>query len=145
QPKFEFVTILPDANFGPILCGDPHSTGSWVVNLMKGEDKDAKVVPNQWYIDIRDDARLHIFGLSKPELADQRIWAAAGPFGWNDLIRILKKHYPDANIPDENPKWVTSPLKVDSEVGRKLLGGWTSLEQCVVDTAKSVGYLAISE
>jgi len=140
KPNFQFVTVLPNANFGPFLCGEPHSTGGWIATLMKGDDTPAKTVGNQWYIDVRDDAKLHIFGLSNPKLADKRIWAAAGPFGWNDIIKVLKKHFPSAKIPAENPKWVTSPMEVDSELGRTLLGGWVSLEQSVVDTAKSLGY-----
>jgi len=140
KPSFEFVTVLPNANFGPFLCGESHSTGAWVDTLMKGDDKDAKVVGSQWYIDVRDDARLHILGMSKPELAGKRIWAAAGPFGWNDMISILKKHFPKTNLPAENHKWTSSPMLVDSELGRTLLGGWVSLEDSVVDTAKSLGY-----
>ncbi|KZO93502.1 NAD(P)-binding protein [Calocera viscosa TUFC12733] len=140
KPSFEFVTVLPNANFGPFLCGEPHSTGGWVSSLLKGDDTSAKNVGNQWYIDVRDDAQLHLLGMTKPELAGKRIWAAAGPFGWNAILQILKKNFPDVKIPDENPEWVLSPMKVDSEVGRKLLGGWISLEKSVVDTAKSIGY-----
>ncbi|KZT54404.1 NAD(P)-binding protein [Calocera cornea HHB12733] len=140
KPGFEFVTVLPNANFGPFLCGEAHSTGGWVATFMKGDDTVARTNGNQWYIDVRDDARLHILGMSEPQLAGKRIWAAAGPFGWNDVLAPLRKAFPGAPVPEGQKEWVSSPMKVDSELGRTLLGGWISLEESVVDTAKSLGY-----
>jgi len=142
KPKFEFATIIPVANFGPVLYGEPSSTATWITTLLKNDDKDAKAVTSRgkWFVDVRDDGRLHVLALDQPEAAGKRIWAAAGPFGWNLLLSILRKHFPKVAVPEDQKEWTLSDQKIDSEVGRKLLGGWISLEDSVVDTAKSAGY-----
>jgi len=125
------------------MFGKESITPSWVTNLLRG-DGSGMGLPAQWFIDVRDAARLHILPLSDTSLVGKRIWGAGGPYGWNGVLSILRKNFPKEadKIPaDIAPSALEpNPWKIDNEVAAKALGGWISLEQSVVDTAKSVGF-----
>ncbi|KZT27632.1 NAD(P)-binding protein [Neolentinus lepideus HHB14362 ss-1] len=142
KPTFDIVTILPNANFGPVLWGSARSTAGWIQATAHGDGTYTTNVPPQWYIDVRDDGRLHVLALSDPSLGGKRIWAAAGPFSWNSIIRTLHKEFPWLQLPPEVPGAQGEPdrQKIDNSVATKALGGWISLEQSVVDTAKTLGF-----
>ncbi|EPQ60190.1 NAD P-binding protein [Gloeophyllum trabeum ATCC 11539] len=142
KPSFDIVTILPNANFGPVLFGSPRSTVGWIWTILNGDGTWTQQVPPQWFIDVRDDGRLHVLALTDPSLAGKRIWAAAEPYGWNKIIHILRKEFPKAQLPPEVPGAQGEPdrQKIDNSVATKALGGWISLEKSLVDTAKSLGF-----
>lgn len=142
KPSFEIVTILPNANYGPLLHGSPRSTVRWIYALLHGDATWATLVPPQWFIDVRDDGRLHVLALTEPSLGGKRIWAAAEPFGWNKILAILRKHFPQVALPQDIPgaQGELDRQKIDNHVAKEALGGWISLEQSIIDTAKSFGY-----
>ncbi|TFK56925.1 NAD(P)-binding protein [Heliocybe sulcata] len=142
KPAFDIVAILPNANFGPVLFGEARSTAAWIQAIANGDGTCTTRVPPQWYIDVRDDGRLHVLALSDPSLGGKRIWAAAGPFGWNNIIRTLRKEFPRLQLPPEVDGLQGEPdrQKIDNSVATKALGGWISLEQSIVDTAKALGF-----
>jgi hypothetical protein len=94
----------------------------------------------EWYIDVRDCGRLHVLGLTTPSLGGKRVWAAAGPWGWNQILGILRRHFPNVQVPEDFEGGEPDRQRIDSEVARELLGGWIGLEQSLVDLAKSLGY-----
>lgn len=92
-------------------------------------------------MDVRDVGRLHTLSLTTPDAAGKRIWAAARPFSWNEVLALLRKHYPKTDLPEDNPKWTASTDKIDTEYGTKLLGGkWISLEESLPETIKTAGF-----
>ncbi|KAF9800990.1 hypothetical protein IEO21_10229 [Rhodonia placenta] len=142
KPPFDIVTILPNANFGPVLYGDARSTGFWIQSFLKGHNEFAESVGPQWFIDVRDDGRLHVAALTNPSLSGKRIWGVAEPTGWNQILAILRKSFPDANVA---PDLVGEPgeptkQKIENTVATEALGGWIGLEQSLVDTGKSLGF-----
>lgn len=105
QPTFQVATVLPNCNMGTTLNPEgPSSTAGWVAGLFKG-DKSALQFPPQWFINVRDTARLHIAALIDPSQRGQRIFAFAAPFNWNDVLDIMRKQNPDKqfieNISDD--------------------------------------------
>jgi len=140
KPQFDLVTTLPNMNFGPVLHGEPTSTSSRVAELMRNEPDPVRLRPPQWFIDVRDCARLHIISLTNPSLSGKRIWAAAEPFGWNAVLAILRKNFPGLKLPEDFENGGPDRQKVNSEPAKALLGGWISLEKSVVDFGKSLGY-----
>lgn len=89
-------------------------------------------------MDVRDAGRLHALALTAPDAGGKRIWSAAGPFGWNQVLAVLRKACPKADLPEDAPNWVPSTDKIDSEYGRELLGGkWIALEETVLETIKT--------
>ncbi|KZO93940.1 NAD(P)-binding protein [Calocera viscosa TUFC12733] len=142
SPPFEFTVVLPAMTWGPKVYGSAATSLTWLWSILKGENSTLSRSPI--YIeDVRDAGKLHVLSLHEQEAAGKRIWAAGHPVGWTEILDILRKHYPDQPIPKNPP---TSPLnpcpwRIDLSLSTKLLGGkWISLEDCIVDSAKSLGY-----
>ncbi|KAK3067365.1 hypothetical protein LTR53_015810 [Teratosphaeriaceae sp. CCFEE 6253] len=139
QPRFQVATVVPDMNFGRSLQADgpASSSASWAAGLYEG-DSWALSLPPFWFVDVVDDARLHVAALLDPSCAGQRIFAAAEPFNWNDLLRIFRKLRPgkafmaDAEM-GRNLSRV--PNQEAEALLRKWFGkGWTGLEESVGET-----------
>ncbi|THZ50744.1 NAD(P)-binding protein [Aureobasidium pullulans] len=103
KPHFECNTILPNANFGPILDKDQDaSTAGWIRDIFtKGFAPQLEQIPPQWFVDVRDTARLHIAALIDPEIKDERIFAFAEPYNWNTILAIMRKVRPDGKVPED--------------------------------------------
>jgi hypothetical protein len=156
------VSTLPDTTLGPVLHGDPPSSAAFIASLLKNDPAITRFLParelsvsvscgvlqllfltlswKEWHVDVRDTARLHLLGLTTPSLGGKRILAAAGPWGWNEILGILRKHFPNVQVPEDFEGGEPDRQRIDSEVAREMLGGWIGLEQSVVDLAKSLGY-----
>ncbi|PCH40321.1 NAD(P)-binding protein [Wolfiporia cocos MD-104 SS10] len=142
KPDFDIVTILPNANFGPSLCGGPRTTGAWIHQVMQNDDTLVKNVPPQWFVDVRDNGRLHVLALATPSLGGRRIWAVAEPSEWNKILAIIRKAFPHVQVPDDVSGQQGEPdqQRIDNSVATEALGGWIGLEQSVIDTARSFGF-----
>ena len=89
----------------------------------------------QYFVDVRDTARLHVIALIDPECNGERIFAFAAPFNPNDVLAILRKRFPSKSF------------LADAELGRDLSQipnedaeallkkhygkGWTTLEETI--------------
>jgi len=144
KPHYALNTILPNCNFGPSLVygkqGHP-STGGWAKELFDGNVSAVTDVPPQYFIDVRDNAKLHIAALVKSTPND-RLWGFAEPFNWNTVLAIFRKLWPEKTFPDDitGLGWDESTLPTESalEALKEVYGqsGWTSLET----TLKEAGY-----
>lgn len=96
----------------------------------------------EWFIDVRDDARLHILALTTPSLGGKRIWAAAQPVGWNEILAILRKELANVPLPPDVAGAQGEPdlQKIDNSVAEGVLGGWISLEKSIIDMAHGFGF-----
>jgi len=96
----------------------------------------------EWYVNVRDCARLHVAALLDPSVRSERLFAFAGAYNWHDVIDVLKKLRP------ENKKIPTAPegegrdlsdvskaSKRAEELIRSFFGvkGWTSLEDSLAE------------
>ncbi|KZO93928.1 NAD(P)-binding protein [Calocera viscosa TUFC12733] len=161
SPPFELTVIIPPMNWGPKLYGSWAISLDWLDKLLKGDETCFSMPPctssfharifrgtNQmvhvvYIVDIRDDAKLHVLALSEAEAGGKRILAVGNPHGWNEVLAILRKHFPNQPIPVDRPASPLDPCpwRADDSLPKKLLGGsWISLEQMIVDSAKSLGY-----
>jgi hypothetical protein len=91
----------------------------------------------EWFIDVRDTARLTVAGLLDPSVQGERLYGFAEPFNWTEILDILRKLRPD------NKEIPASPLheghdlsevsgsKRSEDLIKSFFGvvGWTSLEQ----------------
>jgi len=132
KPTFAFNSILPNANFGPIL--DPESSAStagWIVDTFHGKDSALKSAPPQWFVDVRDTARLHVLALTSPSLASGgvRVWAVAEPYTYNLILQALRKIYPSKKFPEDVEGLGRDLSRIDNKRASELLGGWRSLEE----------------
>ncbi|KAK6949297.1 hypothetical protein Daesc_009371 [Daldinia eschscholtzii] len=150
KPHFTFNAVLPDFNTGaPINVARQASrstAGMISVLIEKGEalKPEDVVFPPQWYIDVRDDAALHVAALIYPDVVDERLFGFAYPFNVNDVIRTLKALYPKHKFGDEIADAGRDLCTVTNERAEELLKrvtghGWTSLEESIKDTAEALG------
>ncbi|CZT25514.1 uncharacterized protein RCC_11247 [Ramularia collo-cygni] len=86
-PSFQVATVLPDVNFGRILKPNDNSTGNWIPDLYAGNEFPMGDLA-QWFVDVEDDAKLHVAALIDPECDGQRIFAFAEPYTRNDMLAI---------------------------------------------------------
>ncbi|KAK5121073.1 hypothetical protein LTR85_005557 [Meristemomyces frigidus] len=140
NPPFQVAAVLPNANFGPILqpgAEESSSTASWPVRLFKG-DKSVLDSPPQWFIDVRDTAKLHVAALIDPSANGKRLFGFAAPYSWNDLLAILRKQNPDRQFIDDKEGEGKDLCQIPNGEAEALLRkhyghGWTSLEESLRD------------
>ncbi|KAJ5143328.1 uncharacterized protein N7515_002115 [Penicillium bovifimosum] len=137
QPQFELNTVLPWLTLGKVLHPNiGGSTMGYVSGFLKGNTTPFKFLPLPWFVDVEDTARLHAIALFSPKVRSERIFAAARPVTWGEVIGIIRRLQPgNSRIPvppsQEEP---TLGDVVPAERAEQLLreyfgqGGWTSLE-----------------
>ena len=134
KPAFQVSAVLPNANFGHLMKRSGNSTGSWVTDLYSGKDHPFDVPP-QWFVDVRDDAKLHVAALVDPACDGQRIFAFAEPFNWNDILAIFRKLEPGKSFlaDREQGRDLSEVPNGEAEaLLKKHYGhGWTSLEESI--------------
>lgn len=123
KPSFVANTVLPNLNVGRIL-GAPGATGRAMVEVFKNASRSS--FPPQWYVDVIDDARIHLVAaVLDGTIENERIFAFAEPFNWNMAFAAVKKVRPDtkANL-EEVPGEGRDLMTVPNELGAKLLKKW---------------------
>ncbi|KAK7419023.1 hypothetical protein QQX98_003525 [Neonectria punicea] len=147
RPDLVVNTVLPNFNFGkaldPVNQGYPSSSGLPVA-LYKGEVTFIhKLIAPQYYVDVQDTGRLHVAAAIFSGIEDQRIFAFAGRFSWDQVLEILRKNEPEKKFPDnfsggEDPNEIQPRDKAEQllrDLGRP---GWTSLEETILANVKDV-------
>lgn len=90
-------------------------------------------------MNVKDVARLHVAALLSESVENERIFASAGLFTWNQILATLRKLYPFKQFSDDIEGEQLSFTTVSNERGEQLLQevygreGWTSLEETVAD------------
>ena len=142
KPEFVVNSVLPNANFGKILS-TKGMTASMAPAILKGEFQPA--VPPQWFVDVADDAKVHVAALIDKTVANDRIYAFAETFDWNDVIDAVKKARPEATtISEKLPPHGKDLSEVDNVQGAELLrkwfgqDGWKTLEDSVKENLEGL-------
>ncbi|KAL4860831.1 hypothetical protein BDV12DRAFT_204653 [Aspergillus spectabilis] len=138
RPDIEVNTVLPSANFGATLRKDhPGSVPwTWPFSLLEGKPEEVAVL-SQYYIDVQDDARLHLAALLLPDVKNDRILGYAGVYTVNSLLAILRRQFPEKKIIEDIPNEKVDLTQVQgsakSEELLKTLGrlGWTTIEESI--------------
>jgi nucleoside-diphosphate-sugar epimerase len=137
KPHYSLNQVLPSVNFGPSVSFKHQgfaSTGGWAKSLYDGDLSMIQYVPAQYYIDVRDDAKLHVAGLVDPETNGERLFGFAEPQNWNTVLALLRKIYPEHKFVDDLADVKTDTSKAPTESALKTLknvygfDSWTSLE-----------------
>jgi nucleoside-diphosphate-sugar epimerase len=159
KPHFTFNAILPDTVFGAILSpldqGIP-STAGLIKMLFDGQGIDfLKMILPQYFIDVVDNAKLHVAALIHPSAENERLFGYAEPWNWNDVLQIFREMFPEKTFV-EDMDLGRDISTVDNGRALQLLkevygmDGWTGLEESVkgnvssfIDTgAAPAGHLA---
>ncbi|KAL7928116.1 NAD(P)-binding protein [Trichoderma chlorosporum] len=138
KPSFVLNTVLPNCNFGQILVPEQMhgSTMGFVRNFFKRDYSAVELLPPQYFVDVKDTARLHVAALLDPNVNEQRIFAFAKAYNWTDVLTILRKLRPDQEYPS-NPEnegrdyTEVIPMARAQKLLQSFFGqkSWTSLEE----------------
>lgn len=137
KPHYSLNQVLPAANFGPAPAPEKQglpSTGGWPKALYDGDLSLIQNVPAQYFVDVRDNAKLHIGGLLDPATNEERLFAFAEPYNWNKVLAEFRKLWPERKFVEDLEGLQTDESIPPTESALKLLkhaygmDGWTSLE-----------------
>ncbi|EMR66145.1 putative aldehyde reductase protein [Eutypa lata UCREL1] len=139
KPGFTLNTILPNINFGASLdfASQGHPTTSGILaEIFKGNANYLAFIPPQYYVDVQDDALLHVAAVVHPGVQSERIFAFAEPVNGDRILAILRKLYPNRSFPssfkaDEDLSDIVPRKRAEAllrEMGRD---GWTSMEESI--------------
>jgi len=148
KPNFELSTLNPPFVFGPVVhylnsLDAVNTSNARIRDIMQGKMKE-KVGPTGTFlwVDVRDIALAHVKAIEVPEAAGKRFFVTAGYFSNKDIIEAIRKNFPDLakNLPDHPESDMPADIfKYDNSRSIKILGlKYRSLEECVVDTVKSL-------
>lgn len=145
--NFTLNAVLPNANFGPVISAAHQGYGTtlgWIRALwtnFDGLDEQQRAgllaQPPQHYVNIVDDALLHIAALVYSDVQDERLMAFAYPYNWNDLLAGLRKlSSPERILMDDMAELGRDVSRVTNERAEELLRrisghGWTGLEETI--------------
>ena len=144
RPGFVLNTVLPNANFGPVISERHqgyHSTLQWVraaFDAFSGDD-DVRALrdqPPQYFVNIADNAAVHVAALYD-DVRGERLFTFAYPYNWNDIFAVFRKLFPDEagkweDIPDLPRDLSTVTNERAEELLKRISGhGWTSLEETI--------------
>ncbi|KIW45997.1 uncharacterized protein PV06_01692 [Exophiala oligosperma] len=142
NPPFAVNTVLPAANYGTILAPEiSGSTMGWARQLLSGNSNVFTFTPPQWFVNVKDCARLHVAALLDRNVNHQRIFAFAEPVNWTDVVTILRNARPDnKRIPDPPANEgrdlsQIGPRNKAEDLLKSFYGsaGWRSLRDSIVD------------
>ncbi|EXF80050.1 aldehyde reductase II [Colletotrichum fioriniae PJ7] len=136
RPDLVVNSVLPSMNLGKSLdvVNQGHrSTSGFILPFLEGQRMPPHFSHPQYFIDVQDDAILHVAAATLPDVKSERIFGFAQSFCWDDVLEILRKQHPGKNIHENfaNEPFPIIIKPVDrAEALLKRLGkpGWTSLE-----------------
>ena len=135
NPPFQVATVLPNANFGHRVRATGNSTGDWLQAAYEGKENFLSIMPPQYFINVRDDAKLHVVALTDADCNGERIFAFAAPFTWNSVLAVLRKLEPGRDFGEDKDMGEDRsvvPRERAEELLRKHYGhGFTSWEETV--------------
>jgi hypothetical protein len=97
----------------------------------------------EYFVNVRDVALLHLAALTWEKVKNERIFAFAAPFNWNDVFAILRRICPDRKFPEDNPNEGRDLSTVPNTRGMEILQafgqpGWATLEESVKSNIKGL-------
>lgn len=136
KPHFVANAILPILNFGRVFPGgQAGASGGAIPSIVRTQNTPG--FPSMHYINVVDTARLHVAAaVLVGKLSNQRIFAFAHQFNWNDVVDMIKEARPDLKMTVEHdPSLGRDLTKVPTQQGADLLKKWFNQD----------GYTSIAE
>lgn len=151
KPNFTVATINPPLVFGPIVhylnsLDSLNTSNQRVRDLITGKFKDEVPETGTFaWVDVRDVAFAHVKAMETAEAGGKRFFTVAGPFNNKQVTEIIRSNFPDyaSKLPSEKASGGTYPeggvFSTDNTRTKEILGvNYNSLEDCIVDTVKSL-------
>ncbi|EEU41260.1 uncharacterized protein NECHADRAFT_46394 [Fusarium vanettenii 77-13-4] len=146
RPDMVVNTVLPNLNLGKSLdlVHQGHASTSCVpVALWAGEKVPDWIDDPTYFIDVQDDALLHIAAAVLPDVKGERIFGMAEPLNWDKILAILRKQNPGRrfykNFADGGYSLTVEPRDRAEHLLRELgRPGWTSLEDSILGNTEDL-------
>lgn len=106
----------------------------------------ANNLTTEWFVNVRDAARIHVAALLSESVRNERVFASAARYTWNEVLAILRRRYPSKTFADDLEGVELSNLVFPGGRGLQLLRdvfgreGWTGLEETIVENVKDLAY-----
>lgn len=146
KPPFQVAAILPNANLGPILKPGGEmdaSTASWIIKLYNGDTSLFETVPPQYFVNVRDTARLHVIAMIDPACDGERIFAFAKPFTFNDVLAVFRRLKPGKGFAEDREGFGEDLSRIPNEEAEALLvkhygRGFVGFEETIAENIATV-------
>ncbi|KAK5626635.1 hypothetical protein RRF57_002350 [Xylaria bambusicola] len=149
KPNFDVAVINCTYVFGPIQRNLPsleamNASNHRIRDMMQGKMRDG-ILPTRpvfTWVDVRDVALAHLRAMTVPKAGGNRFYVVGGHFTNKQIVDIIRDKYP--SLAGRLPADAVSDLPDDvynfnNSKSREMLGiEYTSLEQSIVDTVKSI-------
>jgi nucleoside-diphosphate-sugar epimerase len=134
NPPFQASAVLPSVNYGTRYRETGNSTADWVIGTYTGKNEFLSLPP-QYFVNVSDDAKLHVAALIDPACNGERIFAFTAPQSYNHLLAVFRKLEPGRDFgedADDGEDITEVPNKEAEELLRKHYGhGFVGLEETV--------------
>ncbi|KAF2015574.1 aldehyde reductase [Aaosphaeria arxii CBS 175.79] len=138
--------INPNANIGPILRPEQQgypTSAAWVKNLWERNYAAMNKRAPEHFINVQDDAKLHVIALLHPDLSGTRLLGLAGSAPISEIAGILRKAYPNRKfdyIEDDGKNGCVNAEadRIEALLQEAYGHGYTSLEESVKANAKDL-------
>ena len=147
KPHFVLNTVCPNFNIGEIL--DKRQGGSsagFIKAFWGGDPQITSFLQNsapQFAIDVKDNARLHVAGLTMADVEGERLLALSEPFNYSRWCVSLQKIDPSKNFPpppeNEGKNIGTVDMKRSIELLKRMgLAGLTPFDESLKQLIASI-------
>jgi hypothetical protein len=95
-------------------------------------------------VNVVDTARIHIAAMLSKSIRNERIYASAAPYTWNQILAILRNLYPKKEFVEDFTDAKVCGMEVPTERGAEVLrqyfgqAGYVSLEETVKQNVEKV-------
>ncbi|KAJ3567044.1 hypothetical protein NPX13_g6910 [Xylaria arbuscula] len=127
RPNFVVNTVVPNFNVGRVI-GKGSNSSNIIMSVFGGYAGFMDTFAPQHMINVVDDARLHLIAAIDRTVVNERIFAFAYPYNWNDVLDIFRELWPGKEFMPNNPSLGRDLSKVDNALGIKLLKKWYGQE-----------------
>ena len=148
KPNFDVATICPPMIYGPNShpvesMSKLNTSSADIYRLINGSSKEVPDTAFFAWVDVREVATAHRLAYEKSEAAGQRYFVTGGPYSYQEICDIVRKHFPEIKdkVPEGKPGSGNGGVKhydLDNSKSRKLGVEYRSLEQSMIDTTKNL-------
>ncbi|KAJ4299638.1 hypothetical protein N0V90_004884 [Kalmusia sp. IMI 367209] len=143
---FVLNTVIPATTMGPVISPTDQaypSTAGFIRSLHECKGQELfDVIEPQWFVDVRDQARLHVAGAVLAGVENRRIFGWAGPYTWIGVADALEKEMgtrTTIRLTDKGHDITKVLAKEKAEGYLKRMGqaDWVPFEQAVSECIRS--------
>ncbi|KAF2711914.1 NAD(P)-binding protein [Pleomassaria siparia CBS 279.74] len=136
---FALNSVMPATCMGPVLApqDQPYpSTAGFIRSLYEGKNAELFAwLDPQWFVDVRDAARMHVAAAVLKGLEGERVYAWAERYTWPGVAKVIEETMGEKvpiELQDKGVDMTNPPLEKSVQYLKRLgLEGWEPFEESV--------------